>query len=106
MNLKDNDYPHESVLVEEMLNAFKGSAINVFFEGTVGAGGHARAILEAHPEIKMYIGCDQDETALAIAKTRLAAWEDKLHLIHGNFSQLNQYLTERKITEVDGFFLI
>ena len=31
-------------------------------------GGHAKAILEAHPEIKRYIGCDKDPEALEIAE--------------------------------------
>lgn len=101
----DNQYPHTSVLLEEALQIFADKKIKVFFEGTVGAGGHAEAFLKAHDEIEHYIGCDQDETALEIAKERLMPWKDKVTLIHGNFSQLESYLRERGIQQVDGFFL-
>ena len=97
--------PHVPILVEEVLNCLKGMSIGVFFDGTLGAGGHAKAILEAHPEIKRYIGCDKDPEALEIAKRRLVPWESKIEFIHGDFSNLDQYLKDRKIHTVDGFFL-
>jgi 16S rRNA (cytosine1402-N4)-methyltransferase len=98
--------PHTSVMLQECLDYFAGRTLNTFFEGTVGAGGHARAILEAHPEIKRYIGCDQDPEALRIAREVLAPWQGKLDLVQGNFSTLDHVLNERKIKNVDGFFLI
>ncbi len=96
---------HVAVLLEESIRFFADQKIGVFFEGTVGAGGHAKAILTAHPEISRYIGCDLDPEALAIAKETLAPWKDKLELIHGNFADLDRYLQERGIQTVDGFFL-
>ncbi len=97
--------PHVPVLEKEFLAGFEGVELSIFFEGTVGAGGHAAALLEAHPEIKRYIGCDVDPDALAIARETLFPWKDKVELIQGNFSQLESYLKKRKITQVDGFFL-
>lgn len=96
---------HISVLEKECLALFEGVSLKVFFEGTVGAGGHAKAILEAHPEIKKYIGCDLDPEALLIAKETLKPWKDKVELVHGNFAHLDRYLEERGIQAVDGFFL-
>ncbi len=96
---------HVPVLEKEMLSFFSDMKIGVFFEGTVGAGGHAHAILDAHPEIVKYIGCDVDPEALAIAGEYLKPWEKKIEFIHGNFSNLDQYLKERKIKKVNGFFL-
>lgn len=98
--------PHTSVMLQECLEHFSGRPLHTFFEGTVGAGGHARAILEAHPEIQLYIGCDQDPEALGIAREVLAPWRGKVDLVHGNFSALDAVLSKRKIKHVDGFFLI
>lgn len=95
---------HISVLEEETIGFFADRKMGVFFEGTVGAGGHAKAILTAHPEITRYIGCDVDPEALSLAKEVLAPWADKVELIQGNFAHLDRYLTERGIQEVDGFF--
>jgi 16S rRNA (cytosine1402-N4)-methyltransferase len=96
---------HRSVMLGECLEFFAPVELKVFFEGTVGAGGHARAILEAHPEITTYIGCDRDPEALKIAQKHLEPWKDKVELVRGNFADLDQILEERKITTVDGFFL-
>lgn len=97
---------HRSVMKEEFLSFFAGRELHTFFEGTVGAGGHAQAILEAHPEINLYLGCDRDPEALEIAREVLKPWEKKVVLIQGNFSDLDLFLKERGIKQVDGFFLI
>ena len=96
---------HVSVMLQECLKGFEGSLLTTFFEGTVGAGGHAEAILKAHPEIERYIGCDQDPEALQIAKSRLEPWKNKVELIRGNFIDLDTILMKRGIKEVSGFFL-
>jgi 16S rRNA (cytosine1402-N4)-methyltransferase len=97
---------HVPIMVEEVLDGLKDAKLSVFFDGTLGAGGHARAILEAHPEIKRYIGCDKDPEALEIARKNLAPWGDKIELIQGDFSRLEEHLKELKLRSVDGFFLI
>jgi len=96
---------HIPIMVDEVIQSLSGAHLEVFFDGTLGAGGHAAAILEAHPEIKRYIGCDKDVDALAIAKENLAPWADKLTLVHGDFSLLDEHLSALQISSVDGFFL-
>lgn len=97
--------PHIPIMVEEVLRGFEGIEIEIFYEGTLGAGGHAREILQAHPEIKRYIACDKDPQALEIAKMELKPWQDKVEFIHGNFADLDLHLQERGISAVHGFFL-
>jgi 16S rRNA (cytosine1402-N4)-methyltransferase len=92
-------------MVTECLGFFSDRKMRVFFEGTVGAGGHAKAILEAHPEIDTYIGCDRDPEAIAIAKEALEPWKDKVVLVQRNFGDLDEIIQELGIKEVDGFFL-
>lgn len=95
-------YPHYSVLLPEVLQAFAGSHLKTFIDCTIGAGGHAQAILESHPEIECYIGIDQDPSALQIAAERLSPWQSKLCLRQSNFSQFDQLLKELGISKVDG----
>lgn len=92
-------------MAKECLKFFEGKYIDTFFEGTIGAGGHAREILEHHPEIRVYIGCDKDTHALDLAKDRLQDWSSKIEFVQGNFADLESYLNEREIKTVDGFFL-
>jgi len=93
-------------MLNEILEMFDGSNLRIFFDGTTGAGGHAEALLKSHPEIETYIACDRDPKAIELAKERLKPWEDKMVWIQGNFAHLDEYLDERNIHEVDGFFLI
>lgn len=96
---------HEPVMVKECLEYFEGSNLKVFFDGTLGAGGHAKAILEAHPEIQLYIGCDRDDSAFEIAKEVLKPWETKVKFVHGNFCDLDSHLKSLGVESVNGFFL-
>ena len=105
MKNKEGKLPHTPIMVKEVLQCLEGVHLRVFLDGTLGAGGHARAILEAHPEIERYIGCDKDPEALAIAKERLAPWSNKVEFVHSDFGKLDQVLKEKNIKNVDGFFL-
>ena len=93
---------HISVLLQEVLDAFSGCKIGVFVDGTLGAGGHAKAILQEHPEITRYIGIDQDPVAREVARERLKPWEDKVTIVSGNFSRLSEILAKLGIDKIDG----
>ncbi|PRW51138.1 Ribosomal RNA small subunit methyltransferase H [Chlorella sorokiniana] len=67
------DQPHVSVLLREVLAAFEGLAVRRYVDGTLGAAGHASAVLAQHPELQTLVGFDLDPTAHALASARLAA---------------------------------
>ncbi|MBI3508818.1 MAG: 16S rRNA (cytosine(1402)-N(4))-methyltransferase RsmH [Chlamydiia bacterium] len=96
---------HKPVLLREVLQIFQGLKIELFFEGTVGAGGHAEAILTEHPEIGRYFACDRDPVALQLAKERLKRWEKKVEWIHGDYADLPRYLDERGVHWIDGYLI-
>jgi len=79
---------HISVLLQDVLDAFSPLKIKTFIDGTLGAGGHAEALLKAHPEMMHYYGIDQDPEARRIAAARLKPFEKKLHVVASNFSAL------------------
>lgn len=97
--------PHLSVLQREVVHYFSNRPIRIFVDGTLGAGGHSLALLEAHPEMERLIGIDQDPSALSIATERLTPWGDKVHLLHGNFASLKKSLSTLKLASVDGILL-
>lgn len=94
--------PHIPVLLEPFLQFFSGRQITTFVDGTLGAGGHSAAILEAHPEIECLIGIDQDPEARALAAKRLAPWKDKVMIVAGNFGEISTHLERLGIKGVDG----
>jgi 16S rRNA (cytosine1402-N4)-methyltransferase len=86
--------PHDPVLLAETIQAFASLSLHIVVDGTLGAGGHAQALLEQHPEIQYYIGIDQDPHALALAEERLKPWSSKLFLKHSNFVEFDAFLRE------------
>lgn len=87
---------HKPVLVEELLSVIADTSIKVAVDGTVGAGGHASAILAAHPEIERYYGCDQDTTAISLVQQRFTQ-EPRLHTHNVNFEALPAWLAAQNI---------
>ena len=96
---------HIPVMLKESLEIFEDQKLSLFFDGTLGAGGFAKALLQAHPEIKTYFGCDRDENALGLAKENLKEFEGKVEFVHANFRDVKDVLEERGVSKVDGFFL-
>jgi 16S rRNA (cytosine1402-N4)-methyltransferase len=97
--------PHTAVLETEVLAAFAPVQLHTVFDGTVGAGGHAAALLQSHPEIERYIACDRDPAAHAIATERLRAWGKKVEFVHSSYSDLSTILREKQIPTIDGFLI-
>lgn len=85
---------HVPVLLERVLALFApalsdGSAVLV--DATVGLGGHADALLSAHPEL-ILIGLDRDPNALARSGERLARHGDRVHLAHAVYDEMPDVL--------------
>ena len=66
-------------------------------DATVGAGGHAEALLEAG--VGSVVGLDRDATALAEAEQRLASFGPRFRAVHGAFSRLDD---EAGVERADG----
>ena len=98
-------YPHLPVLLQEVLYSFTANKLHTFIDATLGAGGHAEALLKAHPEIVRYIGIDQDQSALAIASERLAPWKEKTTFCHANFRDFHQIVSQLDLSQVDGILV-
>jgi 16S rRNA (cytosine1402-N4)-methyltransferase len=63
-------------------------------DATVGAGGHAHALLERGESVRL-LGIDRDRAALAIASQRLAAFASRVELLEGDFGDLDRLLEGR-----------
>ena len=91
---------HEPVLVAETVALLEPSRGGLFVDCTVGLGGHARAILgEGATRL---IGLDRDMTALTIAAESLAAWRDRVELVHADYRELPSVLGVRGIDGIAG----
>lgn len=70
-------------------------------DGTLGLGGHAEALLRAHPGLRL-VGVDRDTTALERARQRLAPYADRIDLVHADYSDIPRILDELGIDRVHG----
>ncbi len=75
---------HEPVMVAEVLG-FLGEARTVI-DMTLGAGGHAEALLSAG--VGRVIGVDRDPTAIELAETRLARFGERFTAVRTRFSNV------------------
>ena len=78
--------PHIPVLLQPVLTRFAPIS-GVWLDGTLGAGGYARALLRAGAD--RLIGVDRDPAALDMARDWGAHFGDRLTLVQGNFAQLD-----------------
>ena len=91
---------HEPVMVPQILDVLVPSRGGLFVDCTLGLGGHSRALLEAGAA--RVIGLDRDAAALEIAREALAAWGDRVELVHADYRDLDRILDERGIAAVNG----
>jgi len=73
----------------------------VFVDATVGLGGHSAAVLESIPTCRL-VGLDRDTAALEIAGERLAAWSDRVTLVHAVYDAMPEVLADLGIASVQG----
>ncbi len=74
-------------------------------DGTLGAGGHARGILEACAPDGLLLGLDVDSQALALARETLAPYEGRIHLAQASHITLTNQLASLGWDAVDGIVL-
>ena len=91
---------HEPVLRTEAVEFLDPADRGLVVDCTVGAGGHAAALLEAGAA--RVLGIDRDAEVLPLARRRLAAWSDRVDLVHADYRRLDGVLDRLGIDRVDG----
>ncbi|WKZ40132.1 MAG: 16S rRNA (cytosine(1402)-N(4))-methyltransferase RsmH [Anaerolineales bacterium] len=96
---------HKPVLYQEIIHALQPHSSGRYVDGTLGAGGHARGILEACAPDGLLLGLDVDPQALALARETLAPYEGRIHLAQASHITLTNQLASLGWDAVDGIVL-
>lgn len=91
---------HEPVLVDEVVAALAVRPGGVYVDGTLGAGGHTRRLIEAGAA--RVIGIDRDAAALETAREALGPLAASVEFVHGDYRQLPGVLDALGVGLVDG----
>ena len=91
---------HVPVLVDEVRALLQPERGGTFVDCTVGLAGHSRMLLDAGAT--RLIGIDRDTDALAIARDALAAFGDRVTLVHADYRDLAAVLDAHGVRTVAG----
>ncbi|HEY55527.1 MAG TPA: 16S rRNA (cytosine(1402)-N(4))-methyltransferase RsmH [Dehalococcoidia bacterium] len=93
---------HTPVLLGETIEALNVQPGGRYIDATLGAGGHAAAILENSSPGGQLLGIDADPRAIEMAAARLEAYRDSILLVNDNFSNLREICLKYDFLPVHG----
>lgn len=96
--------PHIPVLGTEIAAALASSDEGWLLDGTLGAGGHARLLLETCPRARL-LGLDRDPQALTLARERLGPLAERATLVHAPFAEAAQVAAAHGVSQLLGALL-
>jgi len=97
--------PHQPVLYNEIIHALQPRRAGRYVDCTVGAGGHARGILEASQPDGVLLGLDVDPVALELAQKRLEPFSGRVFLVRASFTTLRAQLDRMGWETVNGILI-
>ena len=83
----ERPFAHHPVMADEIVALFAPTPEGWLIDATLGGGGHAEAILDAHPHLRV-LGIDQDPSALAAAGLRLGRFGERVRTVRGRFDAM------------------
>ena len=98
-------FSHVPVLYEETLDSLCIRPGGVYFDGTLGGGGHSSGIAERMQGKGLLLGSDLDPNALAAAGDRLKQYSVETRQFRSNFKNFTALLKEAGVDGVDGVLL-
>lgn len=95
------EFNHKSVLFDESVKALALTGEKIIMDGTAGGGGHSKEIAKT---AKRLIAVDRDPDAIEVLHERLGGM-DNVTIVHGNFSEIKNILSDLQIEAIDGLLL-
>ena len=98
-------FSHIPVLLEECMQGLSLHGGGIYFDGTVGGGGHSYEILKRTSPDGKLIATDLDDCAIAAATERLAQFEGRFRIYKSNYKNFAAVLDDAGVDALDGVLL-
>lgn len=99
------EFAHIPVMLEECLDGLKIRDGGVYFDGTIGGGGHSYGILKRSAPRGRLIATDLDDDAIEAANKRLSEFDGRFHIYKSNYKNFDEVLSLAKVEYLDGAIL-
>ena len=99
------EFSHKPVMLEECMQALCLKDCGVWFDGTVGGGGHSYEILRRSAPNGKLIATDLDDEAIEAATKRLAPFAGRFTIYKSNYKDFERVFEQAGVEEIDGAIL-
>lgn len=98
-------FAHIPVMPEECMAGLNLKSEGIYFDGTVGGGGHSYEILKRTAPNGRLIATDLDDDAIAAASERLKAFNGRFKIYKSDYKNFDSVLNDAGIDKLDGVIL-
>lgn len=99
------EYKHVSVMLSECIAGLKLKSDGLYFDGTLGGGGHSYQILKGSSPNGKLIATDLDDYAIGRATEKLKEYDGRFTLIKDNFKNFSSIKENLGVDGFDGILL-
>lgn len=98
-------FSHKPVMLEECMEGLHLKPGGIYFDGTVGGGGHSYEILKRTSPDGRLIATDLDDEAIAAATERLKPFDGRFSVYKSNYKDFEAVFERAGIDKIDGALL-
>lgn len=99
------EFSHKPVMLEECMEGLALKDGGIYYDGTVGGGGHSYEILKRSDPSGRLIATDLDDEAIAAASARLQEFEGRFQIYKSNYKDFALVFEKAGIDKIDGALL-
>ena len=99
------EYPHQPVLLQEVIQHLITVPHGLYVDGTAGCGGHSEAIVGEISSEGRLICLDMDSEAVSLSRKRLSPMGERVSVIRANYAALDGIFRDLGLKKADGILL-
>lgn len=99
------EFSHKPVMLEECMQGLSLKDGGVWFDGTIGGGGHSYEILSRTSPNGKLIATDLDDEAIAAASKSLQPFANRFSIYKSNYKDFESVFNQAGVDKIDGALL-